>query len=97
MRKHELAASHGRGTDAGGDVDEQAKDLTEELDIKESQNGRVGDLVWPIVILIIATFFFMVFTGYQVLAAEGKPFALLGAFENTNVGQALCLGGAALV
>ncbi|MEC6795815.1 Na+/H+ antiporter NhaC family protein [Photobacterium sp. S4TG1] len=93
MRKHEIAANHGCGTDEGGDVDDQAKDLTEELDIKESLQGRVGDLVWPIIILIIATFFFMVFTGYQVLISEGKPFSLLGAFENTNVGQALCLGG----
>ena len=93
MRKHEIAASHGRGTDIGGDVDDQAKDLTEELDIKESLQGRVGDLVWPIIILIVATFFFMVFTGYQVLITEGKPFSLLGAFENTNVGHALCLGG----
>ena len=35
----------------------------------------------------------MVFTGYQALAADGKSFDLLGAFENTDVGKSLCLGG----
>ncbi|WP_318483651.1 Na+/H+ antiporter NhaC family protein [Photobacterium leiognathi] len=93
MKKHEMAAMHGRGFDEGGDVDEQAKDLTEELEITESEKGKVGDLVWPIIILIAATFFFMIFTGYQALTADGKAFAILGAFENTDVGKSLCLGG----
>ncbi|KJG34687.1 Na+/H+ antiporter NhaC family protein [Photobacterium angustum] len=93
MKKHEMAAMHCRGFDEGSDVDEQAKDLTDELEIVESTKGKVGDLIWPIVILIFATFFFMVFTGYQALAADGKSFALLGAFENTDVGKSLCLGG----
>lgn len=92
MKKHEMAAMHCRGFDDGGDVDEQAKDLTEELAITASQQGKVGDLIWPILILVFTTFFFMVYTGYQVLDADGKPFSIIGAFENTEVGKALCLG-----
>ncbi|MGF1699052.1 Na+/H+ antiporter NhaC family protein [Photobacterium makurazakiensis] len=92
MRKHELDASHCRGFDEG-DEDKRAKDLNDELEIEESQNGRVADLVMPIVALILATFFFMIFTGYQALAADGLAFNLLGAFENTDVGMSLVYGG----
>lgn len=92
MKKHELQASHGRGFDEGDD-DSLAKDLNDELDIEESENGKVADLVMPIVALIFATFFFMLFTGYQSLAANGKAFDLLGAFENTDVGMSLVYGG----
>ena len=92
MLKQELAASHGHGFDEGDD-DSQAKDLNDELEIEESQNGRVADLVMPIVALIAATFFFLIFTGYQALAADGVAFNLLGAFENTDVGTSLCYGG----
>lgn len=92
MKKHEMAASHGRGFDEGDSLDE-AKALDEELEIKESDKGRVGDLVWPILVLIFATFFFMIYTGNEGLAAAGKPFDILGAFENTNVGKSLVLGG----
>ncbi len=92
MKKHELQASHGHGFDEGGD-DSQAKDLNDELEIEESENGRVFDLIMPIVVLIFSTFFFMLFTGYQVLAADGIAFNILGAFENTDVGMSLVYGG----
>ncbi|WP_299014610.1 Na+/H+ antiporter NhaC family protein [uncultured Photobacterium sp.] len=92
MKKHEMQASHGHGFDEGDD-DSQAKDLNDELEIEESENGRVADLVMPIVALIFSTFFFMVFTGYQALAANGIAFNILGAFENTNVGMSLVYGG----
>ncbi|TDR77669.1 transporter (NhaC family) [Photobacterium lutimaris] len=92
MKKHELEASHCRGFDEGDD-DSRAKDLNDELEIEESKNGRVADLIMPIVTLIVATFFFMIFTGYQALAADGLAFSVLGAFENTDVGMSLVYGG----
>ncbi|GAK84359.1 Na+/H+ antiporter [Vibrio ponticus] len=94
MRDHEIAASQGRGfDDAQSDGFEEARELDEELDITESDKGKVSDLVLPIVALIIATVASMLYTGGQALAEAGKPFALLGAFENTNVGTSLIYGG----
>ncbi|UXI02116.1 Na+/H+ antiporter NhaC family protein [Photobacterium sp. TY1-4] len=92
MKKHELQACRGHGFDEGDD-DSMARDLNDELDIEESEHGRVGDLVMPIVMLILATFFFMIFTGYQTLSADGQAFNILGAFENTDVGTSLVYGG----
>ncbi|PSV48558.1 Na+/H+ antiporter NhaC family protein [Photobacterium indicum] len=92
MKKHEIQASQGRGFDEGDDGS-RAKDLNDELEIDESSNGRVADLVLPIIALIFATFFFMIFTGYQVLVEDGIAFNILGAFENTDVGLSLCYGG----
>lgn len=89
MRKHEIEASQGRGFDA----DAQARDLTEELDIRESEHGKVSDLVLPIIALIIATVGAMLFTGGQALAEQGAVFNILGAFENTDVGTSLIYGG----
>ncbi|OEF24213.1 Na+/H+ antiporter NhaC family protein [Vibrio rumoiensis] len=88
MRKHELAATQGK-TD---DKDENAPDLTEESEINESKTGTVSNLILPIVALIIATVYFMISSGAEVLSADGHPFSLLKAFENTNVGQSLCYG-----
>lgn len=94
MRKHEVSASKGRGFDNKASDDEsEARDLNDELDIVESEHGRVSDLIFPIVTLIVATISFMIYTGNQALAADGKPFNILGAFENTDVGMSLCYGG----
>ncbi|MDE1338058.1 Na+/H+ antiporter NhaC family protein [Vibrio aestuarianus] len=92
MRKHEMEASQGRGFDDDNDS-QQAHDLNEELDIKESEHGKVSDLILPIVLLIIATISAMLYTGGQSLAADGKAFDLFGAFENTDVGTSLIYGG----
>ncbi|MDE1335596.1 Na+/H+ antiporter NhaC family protein [Vibrio aestuarianus] len=92
MRKHEMEASQGRGFDDDNDS-QQAHDLNEELDIKESEHGKVSDLVLPIVLLIIATISAMLYTGGQSLSADGKAFDLFGAFENTDVGTSLIYGG----
>ncbi|USD64355.1 Na+/H+ antiporter NhaC family protein [Vibrio sp. SCSIO 43136] len=94
MRKREIEASQGRGF--GGDNDSaEAHEINEELDIVESEFGKVSDLVLPILVLIVATIASMVFTGGQSLAEAEKPFSLLGAFENTDVGLSLCYGGLA--
>ncbi|MBD1564712.1 Na+/H+ antiporter NhaC family protein [Vibrio sp. S12_S33] len=92
MRKHEMEASQGRGF-ADDNDSQQAHDLNEELDIKESEHGKVSDLILPIVLLIIATISAMLYTGGQSLAADGKAFDLFGAFENTDVGTSLIYGG----
>lgn len=94
MRKHEIAASqgHGFGQQEAEDT-QQAHDINEELDITQSDKGKVSDLVLPIVFLIAATVASMLYTGGQSLSADSKPFTLLGAFENTDVGTSLVYGG----
>ncbi len=82
MREHEIAASQGRGFDNDADTDlKEAHEIDEELDIRESDKGKVTDLVMPIIALIIATVASMLYTGGQALAADGKAFDLLGAFR----------------
>ncbi|EIF2256493.1 hypothetical protein VCSRO184_1708 [Vibrio cholerae] len=94
MRKHEIAASQGRGFDEDPSTDTQeAHELNEELDIRESERGTVLDLVLPIVFLVVATIGAMVWTGASALAESGQSFDIFGAFENTNVGTSLVYGG----
>ncbi|MFV0575119.1 MAG: Na+/H+ antiporter NhaC family protein [Vibrio sp.] len=88
MRRHEISASQGKADDK----DENAVDLTEESEIKECKDGKVSNLILPIVVLIIATVYFMISTGADALSADGQPFSILKAFENTNVGQSLFFG-----
>ena len=81
MRKHEIEASQGRGFEGDKENDtKEAHELNEELDIKESEHGRVSDLVLPIATLIVATVAAMLYTGGQALAGDGEAFNLLGAF-----------------
>ncbi|WP_283936478.1 Na+/H+ antiporter NhaC family protein, partial [Escherichia coli] len=94
MRKHEIAASQGRGFDEAPSTDTQeAHELNEELDIRESERGTVLDLVLPIVFLVVATFGAMIWTGASALAESGQSFDIFGAFEYTNVGTSLVYGG----
>ncbi|MGF1721254.1 Na+/H+ antiporter NhaC family protein [Vibrio kyushuensis] len=94
MRKHEIRASQGRGFDKDKEADlPQAHELNEELDIEESEHGKVSDLVLPIVALIASMVVAMLYTGGQALKADGEAFSLLGAFENTDVGMSLIYGG----
>lgn len=62
-------------------------------ELDEDPNGRVSDLVAPIIMLIIATVGSMLYTGYDALQAQGKAFSVLGAFENTAVSLSLISGG----
>ncbi|GLB59710.1 Na+/H+ antiporter NhaC family protein [Cytobacillus sp. NCCP-133] len=59
-------------------------------DLPTSSKGSVGDLVWPIVALVIGTVGSMVWTGSQVV--EGNA-TILQIFENTDVSKSLILGG----
>lgn len=89
MRKHERQAAQGRGCDTSSAKNSD----NQELEIPESQHGKVSDLVLPIVMLIIATVSTMIVTGSQALAANDEGFSVLGAFENTAVDTSLITGG----
>jgi len=89
MKEHEQRAEQG----ANDDHDNQSVDLHDEYGIDESEKGKVSDLIYPIVTLIAATLFFMIYTGNQALSASSLPFSVLGSFENTDVGKSLCYGG----
>jgi len=90
MKQHEQQAEEQGAQHAG---DHNAANLNEELGIIESEKGKVSDLVYPILSLIAATLFFMMYTGAQSLSASELPFSVLGAFENTDVGASLVYGG----
>lgn len=70
---------------------------------EESENeaievtGRMRNLAFPIATLIIATVAMMMHTGGSALAADGKEFTVLGAFENTTVGISLVVGSLSAV
>ena len=59
-------------------------------DLPTSLKGSVGDLIWPIIALIIGTISAMFWTGYK--ATEGNA-SILAIFENTDVSKSLILGG----
>ncbi|MFT6985030.1 MAG: tetracycline resistance efflux pump [Psychromonas sp.] len=90
MKTHESDAEK-KGSIKGND--HGAVNLHDEYGIDESEKGKVSDLILPIITLIIATLFFMLYTGNQALSANGSDFSVLGAFENTDVGKSLCYGG----
>lgn len=73
--------------EAQGDVENEAIEVT----------GRMRNLVLPIAVLILATVAMMMYTGGSALAADGKEFSLLGAFENTTVGISLVVGSLSAV
>ncbi|QBY02973.1 Na+/H+ antiporter NhaC family protein [Thalassotalea sp. HSM 43] len=85
MTRHEQQASDG---------DDQSKQESHELPMAiEGVQAKARDLITPIVVLIIATISFMVYTGGQALSADNKAFNIFAAFENTDVGMSLVYGG----
>lgn len=90
MRRHERMASEGISL-TGREMEEQGNDHG--FSVRELESGRVSDLLIPIIALVVVTVSAMLFTGYQVLAANNQPFGIIGAFENTNVGLSLVSGG----
>lgn len=65
----------------------------DELEEETGAKGHVRNLVLPILVLIFSTVTMMIYTGASALAADGKEFSILGAFENTVVGTSLVVGG----
>lgn len=59
-------------------------------DLPTSSKGSVGDLIWPILSLVVGVVGSMVWTGY--LATEGTV-TILAIFENTDVAKSLIMGG----
>lgn len=61
-------------------------------DLPTSDKGTVGNLVWPIIALIVGTVSSMLLTGY--LAIEDKAdVSIFTIFENTDVSASLLYGG----
>lgn len=86
MRRHEERAEQ---TGVLADPDKETPgDLKDKLPVYE--NGRAGDLIWPVLALAAGTVAAMLWTGYQ--ATEGKV-TLLAVFENTDVAKSLVFGG----
>ncbi|QGM80565.1 Na+/H+ antiporter NhaC family protein [Otariodibacter oris] len=70
-----------------------ADDKFKHSNMDSNTEGKVRNLILPIVVLIVGTVTMMMITGNQALAESGKPFDILGAFENTTVGISLVVGG----
>ncbi|MCD8546961.1 MAG: Na+/H+ antiporter NhaC family protein [Aeromonadaceae bacterium] len=89
MARHEAAAAQGELFDPARGIPPGAS-----AELPESERGQVKDLAWPIITLVLATVFFMIYSGASKLAVEGAAFSLLKALENTDVGLSLVKGGA---
>ena len=61
--------------------------------LEEAENGKVSDLVLPILVLVVATLGAMIWTGHSGLQANSLPFSLLGVFEHADVALSLVTGG----
>ena len=85
MKEHEV-----RALETGALYDPE-KEIPGELknDLPVISKGLVGDLVWPIVALVIGTIGMMLWTGYQAVGS----FDILPIFENTDVTKSLLYGG----
>lgn len=86
MKKHETRAME------TGEVLDTSKEVPGELDddLPTSSKGKVGNLVWPIISLVVGVVSAMLWTGYT--ATEGDV-SLLAIFENTDPSAALFYGG----
>lgn len=86
MKVHEeRAEKEGQLYDSNKTVPGELKDH-----LPTSSAGSVGDLIWPIIALMIGTVAAMLWTGYQ--ATEGNA-SIIKIFENTDVTKSLLLGG----
>lgn len=75
-----------------GEVFDPNKEIPGELkeDLPTSEKGSVGDLIWPIITLVIGTIGFMVWTGYKAVDGE---ITLMAIFDATDVSKSLFYGG----
>jgi len=89
MRKHENRAIE------TGKVYDETKDIPGELknDLPTSNHGTVGDLIWPIVALVVGTVSAMMWSGSQLYREDtGNSATILQMFEYTDVAQSLVYG-----
>lgn len=78
-----------------GEVYDPNKDIPGELknDLPTSKHGTVGDLIWPIIALVIGTVASMMWTGAQAYTADtGESATILQMFEYTDVAKSLVYG-----
>lgn len=94
MRRFEYQASAGSRL-MGDDESHLPVTLVDEMGIFESDKGKITDLIIPILMLIICTVFWMIYSGSQILIKNGNDFSIIGAFENTDVGMSLLYGSIA--
>ncbi|PKG58457.1 Na+/H+ antiporter [Shewanella sp. Choline-02u-19] len=87
MRQHELNAQKGSLYDESKGLPPGASS-----GLPEADTGKIIGLFLPITVLVFATFYFMVSSGGDALAAKNETFSLIGAFENTDVGSSLFFG-----
>ncbi|QQX78986.1 Na+/H+ antiporter NhaC family protein [Shewanella sp. KX20019] len=87
MRQHELNAQKGNLYDESKGLPPGANS-----GLPEADTGKILGLFLPITVLVFATFYFMVSSGGDALAAKNEAFSLIGAFENTDVGSSLFFG-----
>lgn len=85
MRQHERTA-----IETGEVVDKAKGPVPGDQGDTAVAEGKIGDLIYPIVALIVGTVLFMIITGIQ--GTEGSV-TLLGIFGNTDVAAALLYGG----
>src|SRR5699024_211634 len=85
MKKHELH------TIVTGEVSLTKAQSIEETANNKSETGRVRELFMPIIVLLIATVFFIVLTGF--LALEQGEISLINIFGEAVVYVALFYGG----
>ncbi|WP_371189276.1 Na+/H+ antiporter NhaC family protein [Thalassotalea maritima] len=85
MSRHEHSASQGHDLAKVDVADNTPKSAT-------LVNAKASDLILPILLMVIATVGFMIYTGAQALAGDNKAFNLFAAFENTDVGMSLVYG-----
>ncbi|WP_338750976.1 Na+/H+ antiporter NhaC family protein [Bacillus sp. FJAT-52991] len=86
MKKHEdHAIETGLPSLSGRQASGELKE-----DLPVSSKGTIGDLIWPIIALIVGTVSAMMWTGSQ--AVEGDV-TLLKIFESTDVAKSLLYGG----
>lgn len=86
MKLHETRA------ETTGEVVDPNKEPIGEVkeDLPVSDKGTVGNLLWPIIALIVGTVGAMIWTGLQAVEGEVTIFAI---FENTDVSMSLLYGG----
>ncbi|WP_076540373.1 Na+/H+ antiporter NhaC family protein [Shewanella sp. UCD-KL21] len=87
MRQHERNAQKGELFDETKGLPPGAT-----ADLPEAETGKIIGLFLPILVLVAATFYFMVASGADALSANDLPFSILGAFENTEVSSSLFYG-----
>lgn len=77
-----------------GQVVDPSKEVLGDVkkDLPSSDKGTVGNLVWPIISLIIGTVASMLYTGYSAIE-DKTDVTIFTIFENTDVSASLLYGG----